>query len=405
MSDKVVVRMAPSPTGNLHIGGVRTALFNYLFAKHNGGKYILRIEDTDTARNRPEYEQDIIEGFTWLGLNWDEMYKQSARVESHKKYLKKLIDENAAYVSKEEPKEEGQRDEVIRFRNPNKKIQFEDMIRGTVEFDTTDLGDFVIAKSLEEPVYHFAVVVDDFESEVTHVIRGEEHVSNTPRQILIQEAIGAPRPIYAHIPLIVNEAREKLSKRKHGEMVWLTTYRNKGYLPQAIINYMALLGWNPGTEQEIFTLDELIREFDFSKVNKSGAAFDIKKLDWINKEHVKRLPPEEQRKLLLKSIEHEPYMVGEPTLDAEKIAWKKSTKEEAKMHLERVGEMIEKSESVDALMHYAEEAGKGNVLWPLRYALSGAEVSPDPFTLLDILGPEKSLERVKKAIMVLNDAS
>jgi glutamyl/glutaminyl-tRNA synthetase len=399
---KIVVRMAPSPTGNLHIGGVRTALFNYLFAKHNGGKYLLRIEDTDTARNKPEYEEDILNGFKWLGLEHDEWYRQSSRVESHKKYLKKLIDEGVAYVSKEEPKEEGQRDEVIRFRNPNKKVQFDDMIRGLVEFDTTDLGDFVIAKSLEEPIYHFAVVVDDFESGITHVIRGEEHVSNTPRQILIQEAIGAPRPVYAHIPLIVNEAREKLSKRKHGEMVWLTTYRNKGYLPQAIINYMALLGWNPGTEQEIFTLEELVKEFDFSKVHKSGAAFDIKKLDWINKEHIKRLPPEEQRKLLLKSIESEPYMVGEPMLDVEKIAWRKSTKEDAKKHLEEAKKIIEADGNV---MEYAERVGKGDVLWPLRYALSGAEASPDPLTLLEILGKEKSLKRIEHAIMVLNEAS
>ncbi len=391
--EKIIVRMAPSPTGNLHIGGVRTALFNYLFAKHNNGKYILRIEDTDRERNKPEFEQDIIDGFKWLGLEADEWYRQSERVGSHKKYLQKLIDDGAAYFSKEEPKEEGQRDEVIRFRNPNKKIQFDDMIRGSVEFDTTELGDFVIAKSIDEPIYHFAVVVDDFESGITHVIRAEEHISNTPRQILIQEAIGAPRPVYAHLPLIVNEAREKLSKRKHGEMVWLTTYKNAGYLPEAVINYMALLGWNPGTEQEIFSLDELIKVFDFSKVHKSAAFFDIKKLDWVNKEHIKLLSPEEQLALIVKDFD-----MSTPVLDKDKIAWKDSNPEEAKKHLKKILDVLDDKE---AIMSYATLVGKGAVLWPLRYALSGKEKSPDPITLLSILGVEESRKRVETAIDLL----
>jgi glutamyl/glutaminyl-tRNA synthetase len=174
-----------------------------------------------------------------------------------------------------------------------------------------------------------------------------------------------------------------------------------GILPEAMVNYLALLGWNPGTEQEIFTMDELIEQFDLKKIQKGGAIFDQKKLDWVNKEHMKRLPPEKQRELLLKSIEHEPYMIGEPTLDPEKIAWKKSTKEEAKTHLERVGELVENGGDI---MAYAEGAGKGNVLWPLRYALTGADASPDPFTMLDILGKEKSLKRIERAIMALNEA-
>ena len=207
---------------------------------------------------------------------------QSERTEIYKKYLQKLIDENKAYISTET---EGENREVVRFRNPNKFVQFDDLIRGTVEFDTTELKDFVIAKSVDEPLYHLAVVIDDFESGITHVIRGEDHISNTPRQILIQEAIGAPRPLYAHLPLILAQDRSKLSKRKHGESVSLGYYRNKGYSPEAIINYLALLGWNPGTEQEIFTLPELVNVFDLERVHKGGAIFDEKKLAWVNRKH------------------------------------------------------------------------------------------------------------------------
>lgn len=189
-----VVRIAPSPTGNLHVGTARTALFNFLFARHNNGKFIVRVEDTDALRSTKEFEKNIIEGMEWLGLSWDEMYKQSERSEIYESELKKLLEKDLIYLSKEEIKEEGQRAEIIRFKNPNKRITFHDEIRGDVSFDTTELGDFVIARSMTEPLYHFAVVVDDFLSGITHVIRGEDHISNTPRQILIQEAIGAPGP-------------------------------------------------------------------------------------------------------------------------------------------------------------------------------------------------------------------
>jgi glutamyl/glutaminyl-tRNA synthetase len=284
-NEKVVVRMAPSPTGKLHIGTARTTLFNYLFARQNEGKFILRIDDTDKERSTKEFEQNILDGLMWLGLEYDGLYRQSERTEIYVSYLKKIVDNGRAYVSKEEIKEEWQRSEVIRLKNPNKKIVFEDIIRGTVEFDTTELGDLVVAKSLEEPLYHLASVVDDIEMGITHVIRGEDGISNTPRQILIQEAIDVPRPVYAHLPLILAPDRSKLSKRKHGESVSLDYYRNKGYSPAAIINYLALLGWNPGTDQEIFTLEELIKVFDLSRVHKGGAIFDEKKLAWVNRKH------------------------------------------------------------------------------------------------------------------------
>ena len=231
---------------------------------------------------------------------------------------------------------------------------------------------------------------------ISHVIRGEDHISNTPRQILIQEAISAARPVYAHIPLILGLDRSKLSKR-HGATA-VNEYRNKGYLPEAVVNYLALLGWNPGTDQEIFTTEELIQAFDLDKIQKGGAIFDLKKLDWVNKEHIKRLPLEKQKELLLESIKNEPYMVGEPELDSEQIAWKKSTKAEALTHLEEAKRIIATGKN---LMEYAERVGKGNVLWPVRYALTGALASPDPLTILEILGKEKSLKRLEKAIIAL----
>ena len=280
---KIITRFPPSPTGPLHIGNVRTALFNYLYARQNNGRFIVRIEDTDKARSKKEYEESILESLQWLGLERDgELWHQSERTEIYKKYLQRLIDENKAYVSTETL---GENREVVRFRNPNKSVKFDDLIRGVVEFNTTELGDFVIAKNVNKPLYHLAVVIDDFESGITHVIRGEDHISNTPRQILIQEAIGAPRPLYAHLPLILAQDRSKLSKRKHGESVSLDYYRHKGYSRDAIINYLALLGWNPGTEQEIFTLGELINVFDLKRVHKGGAIFDEKKLAWVNRKH------------------------------------------------------------------------------------------------------------------------
>jgi glutamyl/glutaminyl-tRNA synthetase len=288
--DKVVTRFAPSPTGLFHLGNVRTALYSYLFARNKSGKYILRVEDTDTERGKKEYEDIILESLEWLGLKHDEFFRQSERKDIYKNHLEKLIAEGKAYISKETPKEEGGRTEVIRFKNPNIKVVFEDVVRGTIEFDTTELKDFVIAKSLDEPIFHFAVVVDDFEMGITHVIRGEDHISNTPRQILIQEAIGAPRPIYAHLPLILAEDRSKLSKRKHGERVSLKYYIDKGYLKEAIINYIALLGWNSGSDQELFTLDQLVKYFELERVQKSGAVFDEQKLRWFNREYIFKLP-------------------------------------------------------------------------------------------------------------------
>lgn len=439
---KTVVRFAPSPTGFLHLGGVRTALFNYLFARQNKGKFILRIEDTDKERSKKEYEEDIVSGLKWLGFDSDEFYRQSEREDIYKKYLKKLLDDGKAYISKEsETAETGKRAEVIRFKNPNKKISFSDMIRGEIEFDTTELKDFVIAKSLEEPLYHLAVVVDDFEMGITHIIRGEDHISNTPRQILIQEAIGAPKPYYAHIPLILDKDRAKLSKRKHGETVSLSYYIKRGYLPQAFLNFLALLGWNPGTAQEIFMLDELIRQFNIKKIQKGGAVFNEEKLKWVNKEHIKLLPPEKiaseiynivktfydtdaeyVRKLspmildrissfgdisvIIEAGELD-FFFKKPNYEKDSLKWKgdsdiATTKTHLEYALTALGEITEEQFTFDNIKNilfiYAEQKGKGSVLWPVRFALSGREKSPDPFTIMAALGKKETMERIKIAL-------
>jgi len=445
-NEQIVVRFAPSPTGLFHVGSARVALFNYIFAKKNGGKFILRIEDTDKIRSTKESEEDIMTGIKWLGLGYDEFFRQSERESTYKAYLEKLISEDKAYLSKEEIKEEGQRSEVIRFRNPNKKVKFNDLIRGEIEFDTTELGDFIIAKSFEEPVFHLVVVIDDFEMGITHIIRGEDHISNTPRHILIQEAIGAPIPTYAHLPLMLAEDRAKLSKRKHGEMTSVKYYEKMGYIPEAFVNFLAFVGWNPGTEKEIFSLDELIKEFDMSKVQKAGAIFNPQKLLWYNKEYLKKLPLEKVQEEIKKRLTQNSgyqndeiikkitpiilerinvwsdidqmlkdgdiqYFFEKPILDKEMIVWKKGgTAEEAAENLKLISEIFKKmdennftSESTkEAIWKIAEEKGKGNVLWPLRVSLSGKEKSPDPFILCSVLGKTEALSRVNIAIELLS---
>ncbi|MFA5838513.1 MAG: glutamate--tRNA ligase [Candidatus Paceibacterota bacterium] len=445
--DVVVVRFAPSPTGYLHIGGARTALFNYIFAKQNNGKFILRIEDTDKERSTKEYEKSILETMKWLELDYDEIYRQSERTEIYKKYLQKMIDDGNAYISKEKPKKEGDRDEVIRFKNPNKKVIFNDLITGDVEVDTTDLGDFVIAKDLETPIFHLTNVIDDYEMGITHIIRGQDHVSNTPRQILIQEVIGAQRPIYAHIPLILAPDKSKLSKR-HGA-VNVVEYKNSGYLSDAIINFLAFLGWNPGDEREILTREELIKEFKMEKVQKGGAVFNIEKLNWLNKKYIQMLSdkkfeefvdefmPKEIKQLSkykeniskiipiikeridkfedLRDMNERGeliYFFETPDYDTESLMWKEEENiSETKKYLSEIKNILEKidnnnfnSVSVkDAVWNFATEKGRGNVLWPMRYVLSGIEKSPDPFILAGIFGKEETIKRIDTAIQKIDE--
>ncbi|HXK38741.1 MAG TPA: glutamate--tRNA ligase, partial [Candidatus Paceibacterota bacterium] len=272
-SSDVRVRFPPSPTGYCHVGTARMAIINFLFARKNNGVIVFRSEDTDKERSRREFEDDIKDALRWLGLDWDEFYRQSERIEIYKKALHTLIDSGKAYISEEESKKEaGTVVRVVRLKNPGRKITFTDIIRGEITFDTTELGDLVIARSVDDPLYHFAVVVDDAEMKITHVIRGDDHISNTPRQILIQEALGFERPQYVHYPLLLGADKSKLSKRTGDTAV--KSYREDGYLPEAFLNYIAILGWTPKSEREIMSLPEMVSEFDIQDLHKSGAVFD-----------------------------------------------------------------------------------------------------------------------------------
>lgn len=418
------------------MGNYRTAVFAYLYAKKLGGTFIVRIEDTDRARSKPEYEDNIIESLHWLGLSYDHRFRQSEHVESHAAHLKRLIDEGKAYVSQEEAKDgSGRMLEVVRFRNPNKVVVFDDLIRGRIETDTTDLGDFVIAKSMTEPLFHLAVVIDDHEEGVTHVIRGEDHIPNTPRQMLIAEALGFPHPTYAHLPLVLAEDRTKLSKRKGALPV--TAYRDMGYLPQALLNFMAFIGWNPGGEREIYTLPELVEAFDLSKIQKGGAILNPEKLKWMNKEHMKLEPKEKQLEAIKAYMKDFPedmlvrllptvierinaygelpsiigpefgFFISRPRVEKEKLLWKDDEAPTTLGHLVSVKELLHGANFASAediklsIMPYAEAQGKGNVLWPLRMSLSGQEKSVDPFTIAYVLGKEETLARIDEACHTL----
>ena len=422
---QVITRFAPSPTGLFHIGSARTALFNYLYARKHKGKFILRIEDTDKSRSEKQYEDDIINGLKWLGLEWDEFHRQSERTEVYKKYLQKLLDEDKAFLD----------GKAIRFKNPNKKVVFNDLIRGEISTQTDDVGDFVIAKDLDTPLFHFTVVADDHEMGVTHIIRGEDHIPNTPRHILLQEALGFNVPDYAHLPLILGADRSKLSKR-HGAAS-LNEYNKIGYLPEAIINFIAFIGWNPGDEREIFSKEELIKEFSLERIQKSAGIFNMERLDWYNREYLKKLPMKDleihvaeelktEDKVFVKKITpiiadrinkisdigelkkgELAFLFKEPEYAKEMLLWRKEPSlEKTKKHLEEVVKFLnglDEGEFVadkikEAIWNYAEKEGRGNVLWPMRAALTGLDKSPDPFAVAGVLGKEKTIKRLKYAV-------
>jgi len=455
------VRIAPSPTGPLHVGTARTALFNYLFAKKYGGSFILRIEDTDLERSSPKYEKDILDGLKWLKLEWDEFYKQSERIENYTKRLKELLDSGQAFYCYHGEKEleterkkqleekkapihicehYGQnlkRKGIIRFRPPKKNIVFDDLIRGKVEFDSSLLGDFSIAKDLKTPLYNFAVVIDDYETKISHVIRGEDHISNTPKQILLYEALALPMPQFAHVPLILGLDKSKLSKR-HGATS-ISEYKEQGYLPEALINFMALLGWNPGTDQEIFALEELTRKFSLDKIQRGGAIFNIEKLDWFNGYYIRELSVKKLTNLC------KPYLIKngfiKPSLDGKKLEkiisleqkrmkklseigeltefffkepkyklnllkWKNMTEEETRESLNKLESILSEIKEKDfiakklekILMTEAEKTeDRGKLLWPFRVALTGRDKSPGPFEIAEILEKEKTIQRIKQA--------
>lgn len=331
MEKEVRVRYAPSPTGDLHIGNARTALFNYLFAKHYNGKFIIRIEDTDTKRNVEGGEESQLKFLKWLGIEWDEgsdiggdygPYRQTERLDIYKKYVDELLERDLAYEcymteeelekEREEQRAKGQipkysgahsnlteeekeafrregRKPSIRLRVPkNKTYTFHDIVRGNISIESSDYGDWVIVKKDGIPTYNFAVAIDDHLMGITHVLRGEEHISNTPRQMMIYEAFGWEPPKFGHMTLILNENRKKLSKRDQHIIQFIEQYKNLGYLPEAMFNFITLLGWSPGGEEEIFTKEELIEIFDPSRLSTSAAIFDVKKLQWMNCEYIKK---------------------------------------------------------------------------------------------------------------------
>jgi glutamyl-tRNA synthetase len=467
ISKDIRVRFAPSPTGPLHVGSARTALFNWLFARSQGGIFILRIEDTDIERSEKEYEDSIIEGLKWLGLTWDEgPYRQSERLDVYEKYLKQLLEEEKAYYcfcSKEEleadrqamlsqgiaPKYSGRckrfsREEseakigkgdsaVIRFKMPSKEIEFKDIIRGKVKFNAELIGDIVIAKNLRDPLYNLSAAVDDYEMKISHVIRGEDHLANTPKQIAIQEAFGFEDIKYAHLPLILTPERRKMSKRYLD--VALEDYQQNGYLAETIVNFTALLGWHPSDEREILPLEDLVKEFDIKRVQKAGAVFNIDKLDWLNSQYIKKMDSSElalrikgfiplqwqtNEELLIKAVETEKermktlaefkdladFFFDLPDYEKSLLIWRETTPEKTIKNLEIIAAELDKVDEMSfnkvnleqIIMPLTENYGIGDLLWPLRTALSGKRASPGPFEILEVLGKKESLKRIKSAI-------
>lgn len=515
------VRMAPSPTGPLHIGTARTALFNFLFAKKYNGKFILRIEDTDTKRSEEKWERDIIEGLQWLGIYWDEgpdpetlddvgnfgPYHQSKRSKLYQKYTEKLLKEGKAYycfctqedlevkkqylmsigqpprydgtcrnlTKKEVENNIGQgKNYVIRFKMPNKEISFNDMLHGKVSINLLTIGDIVIAKSVSQPLYNLAAVIDDHEMQINHVIRGEDHISNTPKQIALYEALGIKHPEYAHIPLILGSDRTKLSKR-HGSTA-ISEYREAGYLPEALINLLAFLGWNPDNDREIYSLKQLNNDFSLERCQKSAAVFNSQKLIWLNGFYIRQknlskltelcIPYLIEEKLIKPIIEREkiPPVFGADVvkqkftiIDSKEIIEIEEIERMVSLYQERLKVLSEIVELIDFFFKkelgykknllmwkdmddkelkevlaviektlseidikdwksnelqevllkksekFKEGKDRGYLLWPLRAALTGKKSSASPFDICELLGKEKSLERIRWALELITN--
>ncbi|MGM7557688.1 glutamate--tRNA ligase [Aerococcus christensenii] len=486
MSDKIRVRYAPSPTGYLHIGNARTALFNYLFARHVGGDFIIRIEDTDQKRNVKDGEKSQLENLKWLGLDWDESpenpgqygpYRQSERNDIYRKYIDQLIESGAAYYAfdtpeelvaeREEQKANGQtpgysgkwrdrtpeeidqarkegRPETVRFRIPdNSTYTFEDMVKGTITIHGEDVGgDFVILKNDGIPTYNFAVVIDDHLMEITHVLRGDDHIANTPKQMMIYDAFGWKHPHFGHMSLITNsETGKKLSKRDGSILQFIEQYRDLGYLPEAMFNFIALLGWSPKGEEEIFSPKEFIEMFDPNRLSRSPAAFDNKKLQWINNRYMKKATEEEVAQLALPQLQ----AAGRISKEAgqKELEWTKKLISLYKDEMSYAHEIVDLSElffkdhvtfdergqeilheeiavtvledfqsKLDAIVPFEEKQvmaaikqvqkdtgikGK-NLYMPLRVATSGSEHGPSIGLMMEVLGIDKVKNHLQEAL-------
>lgn len=433
MSPNVRVRFAPSPTGYLHIGGARTALFNWLFARHNKGVFLLRIEDTDQQRSTEEATQAILDSMKWLGLDWDEgPYFQSHRLSIYKQHAEELVKQGKAFYDIDE---EGRK--AIRFKMLDGITEINDLIHSAITFDTTLIEDFVILKADGFPTYNFACVVDDAEMGITHIIRGDDHISNTPKQIALYNAFGFNLPEFAHIPMILGEDGTRLSKR-HGATS-VTEYRDRGYLPQALVNFLALLGWSPGNDQEIISIPEMIEKFSLKRVNKTSAQFNNTKLDWMNGQYIKNTPVEqlttEVKRFFEKSgidmakipmewltnmvtLYHERFKNFQDLLNQarffftdsieyDQVAVDKFLKKEGITKLlEEVHSALflvkdfDKKNLEDSLRALTEKVGVGfsKLAQPLRVAITGRSVSAGIFETMELLGKDKTLKRLDFSI-------
>ena len=486
-TDKVRVRIAPAPTGHMHLGNARTALFNWLFARHHGGKFILRIDDTDEERSSEESIKAILDALRWLKMDWDEgpevggaygPYIQSQRIDIYREYARKLAQEGKAYycycsreelaAEREEARKRGKpfrysgrcknltEEQRRRFESEGRvptirldleaawdsleeKIVVDDLVLGEVEFKLSAFDDFIILKSTGMPVYNFATVIDDHLMRITHVIRASEHLSNTPKQILIYMALGVQPPLFAHVPMVLGSSKgEKLSKR-HGAVA-VEWYRDEGYLPEAMINFLVRLGWSYDDKEEIFSLDDLIEKFDLSRVGKSGSVFDIKKLNWLNSKYIMMMPLPERTDAVIPFLERE-GLIRRDQITTQKRRWlermveavgdrmtklsdivtytsylfvedveytkdglKWLSKEHVPEMLREIGEELAKLEHFDA--EHIEKAIRGyvgrsgikpiQVMQPIRAALTGKTVGPGLFDVIELLGKEKTLERLEK---------
>ncbi len=459
----IKTRFAPSPTGYLHIGGARTALFSWLYARRHGGTFVLRIEDTDLERSTPEAVNAILEGMNWLGLDYDEgPFYQTQRFDRYREVLQGLLREGQAYycyctreelealrseqmTHKQKPRYDGRyRDyqgpprkgvePVVRFRNPLEgEVVVEDLIRGNISFQNAELDDLIIARADGTPTYNFCVVVDDMDMGITHVIRGDDHINNTPRQINILKALGASIPQYGHVPMIQGPDGQKLSKR-HGAAS-VMEYRDMGYLPEAVLNYLVRLGWSHG-DQEIFSLDEMIELFDLSACNKAPSAINLSKLIWLNKHYLKTLDPVHvarhlswqigqlgidpsegphlpevvtafaERSDTLKDMAQAALFLYQDFADYDPKAASKNLTAAAKTPLQQIHEALAALPEWRAeTLHHAVKAvagmsglALGKVAQPLRVAISGTAVSPPIDVTLELLGRTRTLARIGRAL-------
>jgi glutamyl-tRNA synthetase len=463
-NQEVRVRFAPSPTGYLHIGGARTALFNWLFARKMGGKFLLRIEDTDFERSSREMIDEILRGLEWLGLHWDEeIWFQSTRLDVYRQKVQELIENRKVYKCFCEKPGEGEEEKrprcscylltvkeqeellaqgkkpAIRFWVPDGSTVVEDVVYGTLEFDNNEIENFVVLRADGTPTYHLAVVVDDHEMGVTHVIRGDDHLSNTPKQILLYHAFGWDLPVFAHVPLILGPDKKRLSKR-HGATS-ISEYFQSGILPEAMVNYLALLGWSPGDNREIMSVEELIEAFSLEGISRKSAVFDPVKLEWVNSEHIKRCPTEElidkvvpfliEADLLKKEeiLEKRSYLYSVLELfktrmktlrdlakygryffrDPERYdpnALKKYWEKETPGYLRRLRKVLEEVdvfsvENVEkATRELAAELGvpAAKLIHPTRIVLTGFAVSPGLFEMMEVLGKEVVIRRIDRGL-------